>query len=90
MRIVWSNVSSIRQNEGLKPCLTFYPTYDWELAFHIYIYIEFTGVLIPTMRARSPTMRARVLIPIGKKKEKKKPIITIAIRCENFLVVLCW
>ena len=23
----------------LKPCLTFYPTYDWELAFHIYIYI---------------------------------------------------
>ena len=38
MRIVWSNVSSIRQNEGLKPCLTFYPTYDWELAFHIYIY----------------------------------------------------
>ena len=22
--------------KGLKPCLTFYPTYDWELAFHIY------------------------------------------------------
>ena len=21
--------------KGLKPCLTFYPTYDWELAFHI-------------------------------------------------------
>ena len=33
--------------KGLEPCLTFYPTYDWELAFHIYIYRErereFTG-----------------------------------------------
>ena len=28
---------------GLKPCLTFYPTYDWELAFHIYREREFTA-----------------------------------------------
>ena len=27
-----------KPRKGLKPCLTFYPTYDWELAFHIYIY----------------------------------------------------
>ena len=26
-----------KPRKGLKPCLTFYPTYDWELAFHIYI-----------------------------------------------------
>ena len=36
-----------KPRKGLKPCLTFYPTYDWELAFHIYIYRErereFTG-----------------------------------------------
>ena len=29
--------------DNLKPCLTFYPTYDWELAFHIYIEREFLG-----------------------------------------------
>ena len=27
----------MKPRKGLKPCLTFYPTYDWELAFHIYI-----------------------------------------------------
>ena len=29
-----------KPRKGLKPCLTFYPNYDWELAFHIYIYRE--------------------------------------------------
>ena len=23
-----------KPHKGLKPCLTFYPTYDWEFAFH--------------------------------------------------------
>ena len=32
-----------KPRKGLEPCLTFYPTYDWELAFHIYIEREFTG-----------------------------------------------
>ena len=26
-----------KPRKGLKPCLTVYTTYDWELAFHIYI-----------------------------------------------------
>ena len=26
-----------KPRKSLKPCLTFYPTYDWKLAFHIYI-----------------------------------------------------
>ena len=32
-----------KPRKGLKPCLTFYPTNDWELAFHIYIEKEFTA-----------------------------------------------
>ena len=28
--------ADLQPRKGLKPCFTFYPTYDWELAFHIY------------------------------------------------------
>ena len=43
-----------KPRKGLKPCLTFYPTYDCELAFHIYR--EFT-VLATLLRQADICLR---------------------------------
>ena len=46
--IVYIMQLTCKPRKGQKPCLTFYPTDDWELAFHLYI--EFTGInWLPTI-----------------------------------------
>ena len=51
--------STCKPRKSLKSCLTFYPTYDWELAFHIYIERESslnparTQALISAVKIRS-------------------------------------
>ena len=47
-----------KPRKGLKPCLTFYPTYDWELAFHIYI--ERESSLQKARPQNSPVMHCQL------------------------------
>ena len=45
-----------KPRKGLKPCLTFYRTYDWELAFHIYIEREFTDYIAQVTAGKMPAV----------------------------------